>query len=35
MDYCPAGDLLGLIKREGVLCEDQLRKYMAEIVLAI
>ena len=35
MDYCPGGDLLALIKRNGVLGEEQLKKYMAEIVLAI
>jgi serine/threonine protein kinase len=35
MDYCPGGDLLALIKKFGVLEEHLLRKYMAEIVLAI
>lgn len=35
MDYCPGGDLLCLIKKYGVLEEEQLKKYMAEIVLAI
>ena len=35
MDYCPGGDLLGIIKKKGVFQEDPLRKYMAEIVLAI
>lgn len=35
MDYCPGGDLLRLIKTNGVMSEDPLRKYMAEIILAI
>ena len=35
MDYCPGGDLLALIKKNGTFSEDPLRKYMAEIVLAI
>lgn len=34
MDYCPGGDLLAVVKR-GVLNEEILKKYMAEIVLAI
>lgn len=29
MDYCPGGDLLGVIKRQGTLDEDILKKYMA------
>jgi hypothetical protein len=29
MDYCPGGDLLGIIKKRGVFQEDPLRKYMA------
>jgi serine/threonine protein kinase len=35
MDYCPGGDLLAMIKKQGILGEEILRKYMAEIVLAI
>lgn len=35
MDYCPGGDLLRQLKIKGVFSEDPLRKYMAEIVLAI
>jgi serine/threonine protein kinase len=35
MDYCPGGDMLAMIKKSGVFDEDPLRKYMAEIVLAI
>ena len=35
MDYCPGGDLLAMIKKSGVFGQDPLKKYMAEIVLAI
>ena len=34
-DYCPAGDLAELIRREGRLTEDAARFFAAEIVLAI
>ena len=29
MDYCPGGDLLAMIKKNGVFSEDPLKKYMA------
>lgn len=35
MDYCPGGDMLKLIKVKGTLEEEVVRKYAAEIVLAI
>lgn len=35
MDYCPGGDMLKMIKSKGTLQEDDVRKYTAEIVLAI
>ena len=35
MDYCPGGDMLKMIKTKGTLHEEDVRKYTAEIVLAI
>ena len=35
MDYCTGGDLLGLIKKFGKIEENILKKYVAEITLAI
>lgn len=29
MDYCPGGDMLKLIKQQGTLKEDEVRKYAA------
>ena len=35
LDYCPGGDLMGLLMREGVLAEDAVRVYAAEIATGI
>lgn len=35
MTYCPGGDLLQLIKKTKKISEDVIKKYAAEIVLAI
>ena len=35
MQYCPGGDILHLIKKKGKLSEESVKKYTAEIILAI
>jgi serine/threonine protein kinase len=35
MDYCPGGDLLDMIKKYKRLDEALVKKYVAEIVLAL
>jgi len=35
MDYCPGGDMLRMIKVQGRLKEEDVRKYAAEITLAL
>jgi serine/threonine protein kinase len=35
MDYCPGGDLLEVVRKNKRLSEDLIKKYAAEIVLAL
>jgi serine/threonine protein kinase len=35
MDYCPGGDMRGLINHKRKITEDDSRIYLAEILLAI